>query len=443
MADSYVQLQPDSTGKKVDTAEVTVGSNTVERQRVILSDGVTAAAQALVANTQPAGGNYGLAVREIQAPGLVLPHRGPVSAGSGQVMFVEGAEDFYAGAFDDGYGSAAVDHNIRFNGRPTMRLDPQGFTTSSTANSQALTLGGSPQTIGAASNATLVGTSAQAGALAIDLAGGYIVFNAPSSSAPTTSGNSCAFTYTSAVISGATTNWTVTFSGVNLLLLPGAPDTTVTTQNIGTATMVVNQPNPNPGGNTNGTNFKRRIDDLYTGKYGSAAWVRATSHQAALVSSSMLSMSLYNRDGTNFTATRLFWQVNIGMNPAGGWNNDNQLLWYLDNAAPFGGQQRWVPFAFSNTASMNQHFWDPVGPGGSGWDRSGCWSYGKIIADFAALQYVSIQVNGTVYTSMAGRPMYVTPDSTAKSMHFSVEAGQSTATRRFWHVAKLTGTAES
>jgi hypothetical protein len=34
MSDQYVQILPDNTGKKVDTEEVFVGTNTVQRQRV-------------------------------------------------------------------------------------------------------------------------------------------------------------------------------------------------------------------------------------------------------------------------------------------------------------------------------------------------------------------------------------------------------------------------
>lgn len=39
MADSYIQLPPDSTGKKLDSEQLTVGANTVERQRVISLQG--------------------------------------------------------------------------------------------------------------------------------------------------------------------------------------------------------------------------------------------------------------------------------------------------------------------------------------------------------------------------------------------------------------------
>jgi hypothetical protein len=43
MADQYVQVQPNSTGLKVDTSELTVGANTVERQRVVIGDPTVAA----------------------------------------------------------------------------------------------------------------------------------------------------------------------------------------------------------------------------------------------------------------------------------------------------------------------------------------------------------------------------------------------------------------
>lgn len=42
MADDFIQIQPDSTGKKVDSASLTVGTNTVERQRIIIGDNSTA-----------------------------------------------------------------------------------------------------------------------------------------------------------------------------------------------------------------------------------------------------------------------------------------------------------------------------------------------------------------------------------------------------------------
>ena len=40
MADQVVQINTDGTGKKIDVSEVPVGSNTVERQRVVIGDDV-------------------------------------------------------------------------------------------------------------------------------------------------------------------------------------------------------------------------------------------------------------------------------------------------------------------------------------------------------------------------------------------------------------------
>lgn len=66
MSDGYVQVQPDSSGKKVDTSELTVDSLTVERQRVVLADDADAEGLAPVA--RDAGRHdFGLIVRE--APG--------------------------------------------------------------------------------------------------------------------------------------------------------------------------------------------------------------------------------------------------------------------------------------------------------------------------------------------------------------------------------------
>ena len=64
MADGIVGLQPDSTGKKVDTTEITVGTNLVERQRVHLA-GTAAAALVEPINVAPAGTEYAVPTRNI------------------------------------------------------------------------------------------------------------------------------------------------------------------------------------------------------------------------------------------------------------------------------------------------------------------------------------------------------------------------------------------
>lgn len=74
MADGIVVVAPDSTGKKIDTSELTVGANTVERQRIVVADPATAAAVAAVMNSSPAGTEYGAVTRALAV--------GDVAAGS-------------------------------------------------------------------------------------------------------------------------------------------------------------------------------------------------------------------------------------------------------------------------------------------------------------------------------------------------------------------------
>lgn len=63
MADGYTQVAPDSTGDKIDTTELTVGANTVQRQRIIIADDATAAALAKVQNSEPGASDYGVTAR--------------------------------------------------------------------------------------------------------------------------------------------------------------------------------------------------------------------------------------------------------------------------------------------------------------------------------------------------------------------------------------------
>ncbi len=65
MSDSDVQLQPDGSGKLVDTGQVTTGAGTVQRQRVSLADPAAGAALAGVVNGSPASTDYGLETRPL------------------------------------------------------------------------------------------------------------------------------------------------------------------------------------------------------------------------------------------------------------------------------------------------------------------------------------------------------------------------------------------
>jgi hypothetical protein len=66
MADAVVQVAPDSTGAKIDNESLTVGANTVMRQRTEIA-GAAAAEIARVRNDPPGIADYGLVVRNIPA----------------------------------------------------------------------------------------------------------------------------------------------------------------------------------------------------------------------------------------------------------------------------------------------------------------------------------------------------------------------------------------
>ena len=63
--DGFVQVAPDSTGKKLDTSEVTTSQGVVERERVVIADDANAQAVAPVQATRPSEGTYGLPVRAV------------------------------------------------------------------------------------------------------------------------------------------------------------------------------------------------------------------------------------------------------------------------------------------------------------------------------------------------------------------------------------------
>lgn len=65
MADSYVQIPPDSTGKLIDAASMDVGVNSVLRQRIVLADNSGPSTFASVMSSGPLGGEGALVVRNI------------------------------------------------------------------------------------------------------------------------------------------------------------------------------------------------------------------------------------------------------------------------------------------------------------------------------------------------------------------------------------------
>lgn len=65
MSNSYVQVPQDSNGKKIDTAEITIGPNIVERQRIVLADNANSDGVAAITNAEPTTSDYGVVTRTI------------------------------------------------------------------------------------------------------------------------------------------------------------------------------------------------------------------------------------------------------------------------------------------------------------------------------------------------------------------------------------------
>ena len=65
MADQYVQLAADGPGKKIDTSELQVGVNIVERQRIVVADPTDPTALARVTSANPNGWDFGMVTRAL------------------------------------------------------------------------------------------------------------------------------------------------------------------------------------------------------------------------------------------------------------------------------------------------------------------------------------------------------------------------------------------
>jgi hypothetical protein len=78
MTDQYVIVAPDSTGKKIDTAELTVNAQTVERQRMAIGDNTTAANYLVI----DASGNAAIVDRDISATGNITTVNANLTTGA-------------------------------------------------------------------------------------------------------------------------------------------------------------------------------------------------------------------------------------------------------------------------------------------------------------------------------------------------------------------------
>jgi len=68
VTESFIQVAPDSTGKKMETVRLTTAAGEVEREVVSVGDPETAGARQKVSNALPAPTDFGAAVRDV-APG--------------------------------------------------------------------------------------------------------------------------------------------------------------------------------------------------------------------------------------------------------------------------------------------------------------------------------------------------------------------------------------
>lgn len=150
MADQFVQVPADSTGKKIDTSELTVGANTVERQRIVVGDPTTATSLAAVkaASTAAVAGDPALVV-------AVSPNNTiPVSAAS--LPLPAGASTAAKQPALGTAGTASADV-LTVQGIASMtalKVDGSGVT-------QPVSAASLPLPTGAALDATLTGKAAQ------------------------------------------------------------------------------------------------------------------------------------------------------------------------------------------------------------------------------------------------------------------------------------------
>jgi len=142
MADSEIQVSPDSTGKSVDTSAVTTGAGTVQRQRVAVGDGsvggqlltIEPSGAAKVdgsAVTQPVSGSVAVsnlpATQPISAAALPLPAGaaadGTDGSGIAQPTGGAGIRGWLSGIYKALVGTLAVDASGH-----TLTVDASGHT---------------------------------------------------------------------------------------------------------------------------------------------------------------------------------------------------------------------------------------------------------------------------------------------------------------------------
>lgn len=194
--------------------------------------------------------------------------------------------------------------------------------------------------------------------------------------------------------------------------------------------------NPGRTAITTGVVAKRRIHDGYRGRFGVEAWVRMTSLN--LTTNALISMSIYNRNGTQAHHGRVWLDPNGNNLPMHGRILDGTATNTLSGT---NGTLTAVYADVVTSVAQNgagSHTYDPA----SGrLDLVGGYHYVKMVVDFATLKYVSLQLDAEV-VDLSAYNMDITDTTGFAGMHHSFEFSAGTTTRRFVNIANLVGTVE-
>ena len=149
MSDQYIQVQPNSTGLKVDTSELVVNSNTVERQRIVLADPAQAehfvnvsSAGALQGDgsavTQPVSGAFWQTTQPVSLASLPALPTGSNAIGSVSVSNLPGTQPVSGTVTSLTEGAVttaaptyatATNQQLSLNTAGGLRVDPSGVTS--------------------------------------------------------------------------------------------------------------------------------------------------------------------------------------------------------------------------------------------------------------------------------------------------------------------------
>jgi hypothetical protein len=112
MADGIIQVPPDSTGKLVDTSEITVAGQSVERQRIVIASNTGSATFATILSSGPVGTEGGLVVRNIPSGTQEVNGQISLAAGTANIGFINNISATVSVAVPSGLALNASTANI-------------------------------------------------------------------------------------------------------------------------------------------------------------------------------------------------------------------------------------------------------------------------------------------------------------------------------------------